>query len=206
MTRKLLYTIFPLILLVFISNANAQAVVTTGSVESAATKASNLKLQVQQLRDQRKTTVQAAKEEFKARLLLIKDQVKQKLVERIDGKITQVNLDKTTKFILTLDRLQAFVDKFGKMATGTAALADVAAAQTAINTARTAVETQKLKIYTITITSDTALKINVGVVLSQFRRDLISVYKLVVDAKQAVQKLNTDKGLIKREASSSAKL
>jgi len=206
MTRKLLYIIFPLLLLVIVSNANAQTAATTRSVESAATKASNLKLQVQQLRDQGKTTVQVAKDEFRTRLLLVKDQVKQKLVEKIDGKITQVNLDKTTKFILTLDRLQTFVDRFGKAATGTAALADVAAAQSAINTARTAVETQKLKTYTITITSDTALKINVGVVVSQFRKDLISVYKLVVDAKQAVQKLNTNREMIRREATGSAKL
>jgi len=206
MIRKLLYVIFPLILVVFISSANAQTTATTGEVEAAATKASNLKLQMQQLRDQRKTTVQAAKEEFRAKLLLIKDQVKQKLVEKIDAKIAQVNLDRTTKFILTLDRLQTFVDRFGKSATGTAALADAAAAQTAINAARAAVEVQKLKVYTINITSDTALRMNVGVVVSQFRGDLISVYKLVVDAKQAVQKLNTDRGLIRREATGSARL
>jgi len=216
MTRKLLYIIFPLlIILVFIPRADAEHATTESAHPSGAV--STLKNQAQILKDQKKTALtqvkeefhtvsQAAREKFKAGLETIKDQKKKLLVERIDERITQVNQDRTTKFVDVLDRLQTFVDKFNDTATGTASLADIAGAQKAIDLARVAVNTQKVKSYIITIKDDITLKVNVGTVVNQFRADLLSVYKLVTDARQAVMKLHTDKELIRKQATGSARL
>ena len=66
----------------------------------------------------------------------------------------------------------------------------------------------------MTITDDTTLRQNAAAIVSQFRQDITSVYKLVVDAKQAVQSLKPGvkivppiimKPLLKKFATGSAK-
>lgn len=156
-----------------------------------------------QEREATKAAFQAKREEFKIRLQTIKDQRKKLLVERIDAKIAEVNKNHTAKYTETLNRLQTFLDKFNNSATEAGKLSDVlaniTAAQTAIDTARKAVDAQAAETYTMAITDDSTLKLNAGKTMSQFRHDLVAVHKLVIDAKQAVQKLNTDRKLIKKE-------
>ena len=79
-------------------------------------------------------------------------------------------------------------------------------AQTKIDLASEAVASQGAKVYTIDITTETNLRTNVGTTISQFRNDLTQTYKLVIDAKQAVQNLRTDKVMMKKEATGSANL
>lgn len=209
MTRKLLL-ITPLFLLVFVATVNAQT--TTGSAQTTAAK---LKEQLQTLQDQKKTAVgqiradtkaaiDAKREEFKTRIATIKDQRKKALAERIDAKLATVNANHTAKFLDALARFQAFLDKAKQSTTDATVLAAAATAQTAIDTAKAAVEAQALKTYTMEVTDDATLKINAGTVVSQLRLDLMAVHKLVVDAKQAVQKLRTDNAMIKKEATNSA--
>jgi len=205
MTRKIFFLIFPLFLLVFVSTANAQ---------TATNAASKLKQQTQltqeqknagvlkEIREEARVAIQAKKEEFKAKLQVIKDQKKRALAERINTKILEANKKQTEKFTDALNRLQGFLDKISKSAANQTVASDIAATQTAIDIVKTAVEAQAEKTYTMTITDDSALKLNVGVSVSQLRQDLMAIYKLVIDVKQAVQKLNTDK----KEATSSAKL
>lgn len=218
MTRKLLFLLLPLLLLFFVSNVNAQTT-TTGSIPSATTPAAidaatKLKLQMQLIQDQRReaaskagAVVQAKVDDFKAKLQLIKDQKKKVIVERIDTRLTEVNKNITTRFLDALTRLQTFLDKIKQTITSTSSatvMTDITNAQTAIDTARIAVDAQVAKTYSINITDDFTLRLNVGTTVSQFRQDLVAVYKLVINAKQTVQKLNTDNELIK-EATSSAK-
>lgn len=208
--------LLPLLALVlFVSNANAQTA-TTGGAQTDGN-SSKLRQQMELLQEQKKTAVtqvrtdakamiQAKKDEFKIRIQTIKDQRKKLLVERIDAKLAQVNAKHTSRFSDVLTRLQGFLDKIKQSTTDTKVLDDVAVAQTAIDTAKAAVETQAAKIYTMTIADDSTLKLNAGTTVSQLRLDLMAVHKLVVDAKQAVQKLNTDRKLMKKEATSSANL
>jgi hypothetical protein len=219
MTRKLLVLFLTLLLLTFVSSANAQTT-TTGSVPTTTTPvaidaATKLKLQMQLVKDQKKeivsetkSIIQAKKDEFKTKLQLIKDQKKKTLVENIDAKLTKVNGDYTIKFLDVVTRLQTFLEKIKQSTVDATAMTmtDIATAQTAIDTAKTAVEAQVEKSYTMNITDDSALKLNAGMIVSQFKQDLVAVYKLVLEAKQAVQKLDADKELIKKEATSSAKL
>lgn len=209
MQRKLVVVSFSVFLfIVFSSSVNAQTTAST---------ASRLKEQMQILKDQKKTAVsqireetkammQAKRDEFKTRMQAIKDQRKKMLVERIDTKLSEVNKKHTDRFTEVLSKLQLLLDKITAKETETKVLADIKTAQAAIDTAMTAVEAQAAKTYIIQITDETKLRLDVGTTTSQLRQDLMATYKLVIDAKQAVQKLNTDKSIMKKEATSSANL
>lgn len=218
MTRKLLILFFPLLFLVFVTTVRAETLSTTGSaLTTTADPASKLKQQMQLLEQQKKAAVmkvredakaliQTKKEEFKTRIQAIRDQKKKALVQRIDAKLAKINEKHTSKFSEVLTRLQGFLDKIKQSTADTKVLDDVVATQIAIDTAKAAIDIQVAKAYTMVITDDITLKLNAGTTVSQLRQDLTVVHKLVVDAKQAVQKLNTDRKLIKKEASKSAEL
>jgi CHASE3 domain sensor protein len=223
MTRKLLFFILPLLLLIFVSTVSAQ---TNTSTSSAA----RLKQQLQEIQAQKKTAVSdikreaketrvelrtqiketvAAKreavreavatrrEEFKAKLQTIRDAKKKILVERIDTKLASVNAKHTDRFTQVLNNLQILLDKITESSE-----ADGTTAQAAIDAAKLAVENQAAKTYTITISTESALKTDVGTVTSQLRLDLMATHKLVIDAKQAVQNLRAENAMIKEETTS----
>ncbi len=215
MTRKLLVIILPFLILIFTPTVYAESVVTGSARTTTDTATLKLKQQMKLLEDQKKTAVfkineeakvaiQAKREEFKARIQTIKDEKKKALAQRIDAKLAEVNKAQTDRFSDVLVRLQGFLDKFEQSATGAVALKDIATAQAAIDAAKAAVETQAAKVYTMTVVDDSTLKANAGQTVSQLRLNLMAVYKLVIDAKQAVQKLNTTKSIIKKEATISA--
>lgn len=187
--------LFILLLILFPSIASAQT----------ATSPSTLKGQMRDLREQTREEIQALRDQFKARLQTIRDTRKRLVVEKLDLKIASSNTKHTARFSELLAKLQTILDRFKASAEPSAA-SDIVKAQDAINTAKDAVASQSAKIYAIQITTEPNLKINVGTTVSQFRKDLMAVHKLVIDAKQAVQKLNTFRGAIKREATNSANL
>lgn len=212
MARKILSIILPVILLIILApSANAIYSTTQSAQATTATdSATKLKQQMQLMQNTAKTQVQAEnqvrREEFKEQVAIIKNQAKKALVEKIDTKLMEVNSVHTSRYTAILNTLQSFLDKSSKTATGTAMLVDIKAAQTAIDAAKTAVKTQSEKDYIITISDETTLRTNTGTIVSQFRLDLMAVHKLVIDAKQAVQKLNTYKEQIRKEATNSARL
>ncbi len=214
MTQKFLSLILPLVVLIFVSAANAQ---TTTQSAQTGDNASKLNQQLQlireqkksavtQLRDEAKAAIAAKRDEFKTRVQTIKDQRKKVLVERIDAKLAKANKKQTGKFTEVLNRLQTFIDKAKESATDSGILAKITAAQTVIDSAWAAVNTKAAKSYTMMITDDATLKLNAGTVTSGLRQDLRDVYKLVIDAKQAVMKLKTDNAMMRKEATSSGKL
>jgi len=225
MTRKLLALVIPLLFLFNVSIAKAQTITTSGAQavtgSTSAEPGIKLKQQLQLLQAQKKTAVgqikddlkasiQAKKEEFKAKLLTIIDQKKKALVELIDARLAEVNKKQTDDYTVTLTQLQSFLDKISQSASGTAKMTAITSTQNSINAAKTAVEAQAAKAYTMTIDTDTTLKLNAGIIVNQFRQDISSTRGLVLGAKQAVQALSpirpTIKPLIKNEASSSAKI
>ena len=224
MTRKLLFLILFLLLLVFVSSVNAQTNISTDSASSrlkqqlkeiqAQKKAAvsdirqeakearielrqQIKDRVQAKRDEVKEIVAARREDFKAKLQTIKDQRKKILVERIDAKLSKANTKHTDRFTQVLSNLQTILDKISEDL-------DKTEAQSAIDAAKLAVENQAAKTYTIQITDETALRLNVGTTTSQLRQDLMATHKLVIDAKQAVQALRKDNAIMKKEATNSA--
>ncbi|MDO8583151.1 MAG: hypothetical protein Q7R51_01325 [bacterium] len=226
MYKKLL-TIFSFLLFVIFFSSVASAQTTTDTTKAAELKMQRQQLQTQkqavtsqikrevkqeariELREQIKERVQtkreevkeivaAKREEFKVRLEAIKDEKKKAIVSRIDTKLTNINIKHTDRFTQVLNNLQIILDKI------VAEDIDKTKAQAAIGSAKLAVENQAAKTYTITISTETALKSDVGTVTSQLRLDLSSTHKLVVDAKQAVQALRADNALIKEETVSTS--
>ena len=225
--HKKLLTIFCFLLLVvfFTSVVNAQNITST-------TSADRLKMQLQEIQEQKKTSVSEIKQEantkivelrdqikeavrikreaekeaiatkrreFKVKLQAIKNEKKRALVDRIDAKIIAVNTKRTDRFTQVLNNLQILLDKI----TGDIDKTD---AQAAIEAAKVAVVNQAAKSYTIALSTETALRSNVGAITSQLRLDLMATHKLVIDAKQAVQTLRKDNAIMKKEATNSANL
>lgn len=159
-----------------------------------------------QIKEEAKGMVKAKRDEFKARIQTIKDQKKKALVERIDAKLLEVNKKHTDRFSEVLTKLQTHLDKISQTAKDEKVMADIETAQATIDAAKTAVESQAIKTYIITISTETALRSDVGAITSQLRQDLMATHKLVVDAKQAVQGLNKDKVIMKKESTNPANL
>lgn len=161
----------------------------------------------QDRRQDRRDVLRDNKEDFKERLKTIRDQRKSALVERIDERISTMNKTHTGRFSAVLEKLKKIVSTISDGAqiakskgVSTAAVdVAIASAKTAIDTAQEAVTMQAAKIYSIEVTSEAALKINVGSVVSVFRKDLRDVHKMVVDAKKAVQKAHRELVLTRRE-------
>lgn len=137
------------------------------------------------------------REEFKEHLQTIRDTAKRRLVERIDTRMGSVNQRATNRFSAVLDKLQSILNRFvGKAEEAklkgidtTTINSAIESAQGSIDNAKAVVASQAANLYVIEIASESALKVNVGSVVSELKNDLRDVHKLVVDAKQAVQKV-----------------
>ena len=228
MTRKLLVLLVPLFLLINVAIAKAETGVapnvratTINATTAAGTNPITSRVLLNQknaaitkIQDNMAAMIQAKRAEFNNKLQTIKDQNKKSLVERINSRLAEINKNQTDRYNVILGELQSFLDKISSSATPTASLANITNAQNMINIAKSAVSAQAQKTYIMTITDNATLKQNAGTIVSQFRQDITSVYKLVVDAKQAVQSLKPGvkivppiimKPLLKKFATGSAK-
>lgn len=137
-----------------------------------------------------------ARAEFKEKLAELKDTRKKALVEKLDTRFANVNKKATDRFLETLSKLTEVLNRIQTKATeAKTAGKDTAEAQTAITTAqaalanaKTAVSTQAGKTYTITISTEDKLRMDVGTTVSALHTDLRTVHKLVTEAKQAAVK------------------
>lgn len=148
------------------------------------------------VREEYKQARADAREEFKEKLADLKDERKKKIVEKLDTRFAAVNKKATDRLTETLTKLGEIVTKLQtKVAEEKSAGKDtteaqtaITAAQTVISNAKTAVITQAGKTYTITISTEDKLRLDVGSTVSTMHADLRTVHKLVTEAKQAVVK------------------
>lgn len=208
MSVKIVSLMVGILLLSFISEtANAQTATTTSDVKrQTADLRQEKKTAISQIREKTKEEIQALRIQFRQRVQTIKDARKKALTQKIDTDIATANAKHTNRFNEVLTKLQRILDKITPDAKDTKTLSDIKTAQTAVDVAKSAVLAQTAKEYTIEITDETTLKKNVGATISQFRSDLMQTFKIVMDAKQAVEVLRTDKLMNKKEATSSANL
>lgn len=149
--------------------------------------------------------IQVRKEALKQKLETIVDTRKKLLVERIDAKISTVNETVTNRMSAHLEKLSSILTRLTEKAANlktegkdTSALdGAITLAQTAVGTAKTAVETQAAKDYNISVVDEATLRSTVGAAMSQFRLDLNAVHKLIIDAKQVVSKAATELARLK---------
>lgn len=201
--RIKLFSTIILIAPFFIFSPGVQAETSSITGTNGSTVTTTKQTAVQEQRDlmmknklETKAMMQDKKEQFKAKLQIIRDERKKALVERIDEKISTMNKTSTARFSAVLEKLMMVLDRITQKAQVTKAkgvdtsMADqaIVAAKTAIDAAKAAVAGQSAKTYSIDVVSETTLKTTVGSTVSMFRKDLSTVHKLVIDAKQAVQK------------------
>lgn len=151
--------------------------------------------EIRMKRDEAKEEFRVKRDEFRAKLQLIKDERKKLIINRIDSRLTAINIKATDHMAKVLEKLTEILDrienKTSELSTGEA---DVTSVQTAITnakdalaTAQAAVTEQAGKEYVASITDETTLRSTMGAAVSQLRADLKIIYQAVLDAKKAVR-------------------
>ena len=157
----------------------------------------------QELKDAKsemRTKIMEARASFKAKIGEIKDHDKQAIVTNLDLRINTVNKNRTDEMYKRINRLSLILTKISSKEAAlksegrntTTLKNDIAAAQTAIDSAKQAVIDQAAKDYIMTIATDTTLKANASIVIKQFMADIKAVYLKVVAAQTAVLKAHSD--------------
>lgn len=132
--------------------------------------------------------------EFRVKIQQIKDKNKQKIAERINQQLAQINQVTTQAFEQHLTTIQNLLNKIivwkDKAKTDgkdtSAAEIAITQAQTAITNAQTAVEAQKLKEYVIEFSEESGLRVGASQAKTNLRTDLGTVREKVKAARQAV--------------------
>jgi len=138
--------------------------------------------------------VREAREEFRQKLSQLKDARKKAIVEKIDARIAEINLNRTAIMTNHLNQIEAVLNKLETRAnTAKTNGKNVSSVETAIASARAAIATarqnisdQAAKQYVINITSETNLGAAVSVTRQAFANDLQVTHKSVVSARQTV--------------------
>ena len=173
------------------------------TTSTATSTPQTIKDRLRTIKEERQTFVAETREQvkekmeaFRAQIKTIRDERKQILTERIADKIASSNARLTNRMDKALDHLTDILNRvknraadFKAQGKDTTALDQaISAAEAAIAEAKNAVEAQGAKEYTANITDESTLRNTIGQMVSGFRLDIQAVHKLVVAAKQAVQK------------------
>jgi len=190
------------------------SVVTPALAQTATSSPQSIRDRLQNLKEERQGKIAEIKDDakermdaFKAQIRTIKDTRKQMLTERITDKIATSNARLTNKMDNALGHLTDILNRvknrsaaFKVEGKDTTALDQaISAAEAAIAAAQAAVDAQSSKEYTATIVDEPTLRNTIGQMVSQFRKDISAVHKLLVDAKQAVQKAISEAAKLRGE-------
>ncbi len=131
---------------------------------------------------------------LKVKLQTFKDQKKASAAARISTNLNQINQNQTTQMQKYLDTMSRILDKLETRVNQptpdikdpAAAKAAIASARAVIATASSAISAQAQKDYTIQATTESRIKADAQAMRDKLHTDIISMRKIVVDAKQAV--------------------
>lgn len=176
---KTLSSISSLIALLLLLTPIASAQINPVAISSSPTRSA--------LNQKLKADRQVAREEFKQKLAALKDQRKQAIVEKIDTTMQQINSRRTTQMNAALTHLSEILNRItDKAGDDPSAASAITNAQTAITTAKQAVEKQQAKEYIITITNEETLGQAVRTAIQKLQADLEATHATVKTAQQAV--------------------
>jgi len=178
----LILATFPILTVVYAQDGIASRSAKLDEVRAnRAVRANERKVVIDAKRLELKTTQEARRASFQAKLAEMKDQQKATILENLNNRYPNINERWTTHFSQVLDRLE---EVLAKIATHSA---DTAAASKAITSARIAVDNQSLQSYVITITDESNLRSAAQVSNQQLRSDLGVAREAVKSAREAVQ-------------------
>lgn len=149
-----------------------------------------------EIRTNTQKTILEKREALKTDLKKINDQRKVYVVENTDKKLEKINDNRTDHLLNVLNQLEKTLAKVNvRISVAEAKGIDISAtknaaldASKAIVVARTAVETQAAKVYKMTITTETKLKVDVGSTIQKLQNDLKQLRITVQTAHDAVRK------------------
>ncbi|HUQ85403.1 MAG TPA: hypothetical protein VM077_03710 [Candidatus Limnocylindrales bacterium] len=136
----------------------------------------------------------AKHDEFKKKILDLKDQHKKIIVDRVDSRLVTINQNWVQRMNASILRLERLLDKFSGRAerlkaegkNTTEVETAIVAAERAIQTAKDAVAVQGAKEYVADLSNEENLKSTVGDAISELRKDLKIAHDIVKVAKQKV--------------------
>lgn len=149
---------------------------------------------IEQKREELKAKIEMEKEQLRERLMKIKDGKKREIVERISQQIADLNKKITDHFSDALVKLENVLVNINDRADKTEAKGlnvdsvslAINSAKSKIENARVAIQTQASKLYSITVSSENALKLDVGVSRQALQNDLKQLQNVVRETKNAV--------------------
>lgn len=136
----------------------------------------------------------SARTAFQQKLNTIRDAKKKERAERLNTNLNEVNKKRTEALMKFLDRVSEIFTKVQNRAANAKAAgkdtskvdAAIAKAQADIATAKSAILAQAAKQYTATITSENALRNDMGTAMKQLQSDLGKVKDVVTQAHKSV--------------------
>ena len=188
MTNKLLVFFIFVLFLILLSPPSISKSYAEGS--SSASAGSTKKLDSIMRKESSKVN-----EEFRQKLALIKDGRKKKIVENLSTKIPAMNKHATNRMTEVLTRLQKRLDMLLEKITKaksegkdtTSAESAYSKANTDLTAAIAAVSAQSAKTYSITLTTEDALRLAIGPVIKQLRANLKLTHSSVVTALKSIK-------------------
>ena len=147
----------------------------------------NRKTEMQQVRVENKEELQTKLEEFR-------NQEKARIALRVSNNFGTINDNRVNAMTTHINRLQEILDKLTERvavarANGkdtTEAETAIAAAQSAIDSAKAVVEAQAGKDYTITVTDESTVRSDAQEQRTALMEDLVTAHKSILSAKDAV--------------------
>lgn len=154
----------------------------------------NFTHRVEASRDAAKREFEVHRTTLQGQLPRLKDTRKQAVVEKLQTNCQNINIKRTDKMTGMIAKMSSILTNVENRAASASAagknIASVSAAigkaQTAIADAQEAVTSQSGAVCTITVTSETNVKTDVGNVISGLQSDLKSVYAKVIAARKSV--------------------
>lgn len=147
----------------------------------------------QKLED-KKLMIASHEAEVKAKIQAFRDKQKAEVATRVNTNLNKINQNQTEGMLKHLDLMSQLLDKLvDRINSNSPDIKDpslanqaVADAREAIDKARTAVQAQAQKDYTISVTTEAQIRKDAQSKRDQLYKDIMGVRKLVIDAKQAV--------------------
>ncbi len=202
----------------FVSLLVTQVVLAEDSTSGGTVRKERFSQKIEKRIDNIQTRIDAMKEKLasreatlKLKLQTFKDKHKAEIAQRVNTNLNQINLKQTKEMQNHLDKMSLLLDKLeARVNSGspdvkdpTAAKAAIAVSRTKIASASAAVLTQAGNDYTITITSESKIKLDAQEQREKLHKDLKAVRQLVIDAKQSVANaIRVAKGLGKEATQS----
>lgn len=141
------------------------------------------KIEIERIKNEREQKMEENRAKLQESLKAIKDKTKATIVVRVADGLNTVNKKMTDQFTQTLTKLKSILTRISDKD----ATVDIANATNLITTAQTAVDAQALKSYTVTVTTETNLKVNASESAQALRTDLSAVQEQVKAARKAVE-------------------